>query len=170
MSLDGNIGIITSEVALFPKNAHMSLEENIGGYTSEASSGQMPITSETPSSVEGSSGCNISEATSGQNAHDIRDAIERGREQRRKTSRGFFWAYAYMRLSEGTSIQQVLETSANPEFGLMSMPEWARSRWSYAHQATSVSYLRSVEESGQKMRVSDSWSYEERDGSISSQV
>ena len=62
---------------------------------SEATSGQMPTTSETPSSVEGSSGCNISEATSGQNAHNIRDAIERGGEQRRKNSRGFFGAYAH---------------------------------------------------------------------------
>ena len=71
MSLNGNIGIITSEAALFLNNAHTSLEGNIGGYTSEATSGQTPITSETPSSVEGSSGCNISEATSGENACNI---------------------------------------------------------------------------------------------------
>ena len=88
-------GTITSEAALCLKNAHTSLEENIGGYTSEATSRQMPITSETPSSVEGSSGCNITEATSEQNAHNIRDAIERGGEQRRKNSREFFWAYAH---------------------------------------------------------------------------
>ena len=95
MSLDGNVGIITSEAALFLKNAYMSLETNIGGCTSEATSGKTPITSETPSIVEGSHGCNISEATSGQNAHNIRNAIERGEEQRRKNSRRFFWAYAH---------------------------------------------------------------------------
>ena len=125
MSFDGNVGIITSEAALFLKNAQLSLEGITGGYTSEATSGQMSITSETPSSVEGSSGCNISEATSGQNPHNIRDAIERGGEQRRKNSRGFSGRMP-MRLSEGTTIQQGLETSANAEFGHTSMPEWAR--------------------------------------------
>ena len=73
----------------------MSIEENIGGYASEANSGQMPITSETPSSVEWSSGCSTLEATSGQNAHNFRDAIERGGEQGMEPSRGFFWAYAH---------------------------------------------------------------------------
>ena len=122
MSLGGNVGITTSEDAIFLKNAHMSLEGNIGGYTSETTSGQMPITSETPSSVEessgcniseaisgqimpitsetpssveGSSGCSISEATSGQNAHNIRDTIERGGEQRTENSKRFFCAYAH---------------------------------------------------------------------------
>ena len=87
----------------------------------------MPITSEAPSSVERSSRCNIPDATFGQNAHNFRDAIERGGEQRRENYRGFFWAYVHIRLSEGTASQQVLETSANAEFGHnMSMPEWAR--------------------------------------------
>ena len=98
MSLDGNVGIITSEAAPFLKNAHMSLEENIGGYTSEATSGQMLITSKTPSSMEGGSGCNISEATFGKNAHNIRDVIEREGEQRMKNFRRFFWAYAHATL------------------------------------------------------------------------
>ena len=103
MSLDGNAGIITSEAALFLKNAHMSLEGNIRGYTSEATSGQMSITSELSSSVEESSGCNISEATSGQNAHNIRAAIERGGEQRRKSFIRFFWAYAHANVWGGSN-------------------------------------------------------------------
>ena len=72
-----------------------------------------------------------------------------------------------MRLSEGTAIQQVLETLANAEFGHMSMPEWAREQ---AERATSVSYLGSVDESGQKMRMSDPGSCEEHDESTSGQV
>ena len=39
-----------------------------------------------------------------------------------------------------------------------------------SHHATSVSYLGSVEESGQKVRKSDSGSCEEHDKSISGQV
>ena len=61
----------------FLLNAHMSLEGNIGGFTSEVAFGKMPITPETPSSVEASSRCNILEAASGQNAHSIQDVIER---------------------------------------------------------------------------------------------
>ena len=59
----------------------------------------MPITSETLSSVGGSSGGKTPEDSSG---------------------------HMPMRLSEGTAIQQVLETLANAEFGHMTMPEWAR--------------------------------------------
>ena len=152
MSFDGNVRIIASEVALFLKNVDMSLEGNTEGYTSEATSGQMTITSEAPSSVEGSSGCNISEATSRPNVHNFRDAIERGEEQRRENSRGFFWAYAHATVRGDSN------------------PSGQGSQRSCAHQATSASYLGSVEEYGQKVRMSDSGSCEEYDDSISGQV
>ena len=76
-----------------------------------------------------------------------------------------------LRLSEKTAIQQVLETSADAEFGLMSMPEWARERqWSCARQAILDSYLGSVEEPGQEVIISDSGSCEEHDEPISGHV
>ena len=40
------------------------------------------------------------------NAHNIRDAMERGGEQRRKTLEGSSGHHMPMRLSEGTAIQQ----------------------------------------------------------------
>ena len=49
-------------------------------------------------------------------------------------------------------------------------PRGQGSQRSCAHQVASVSYLGSVEESGQKVRMSDSGSCEERDESISGQV
>ena len=49
-------------------------------------------------------------------------------------------------------------------------PSGQGSQRSYAHQATSVSYLGSVEESGQKVRMSDSRSCTEHDESISGQM
>ena len=49
-------------------------------------------------------------------------------------------------------------------------PSGQGSQQSCAHQATSVSYLGSVEESGQGVRISDSGSYEDHDESIAGQV
>ena len=49
-------------------------------------------------------------------------------------------------------------------------PNGQGSQRSCVHQATSVSYLRSVEESGQKVRMSNFGSCEEHDESISGQV
>ena len=150
MSRDGNVGIITSEAALFLKNTHMSLEGNIGGYTSETTSGQMPITSDTPSSVEGGSKCNISEATSGQITpitSETPSSVEgsSGCNTSEATSGQIMpitsetpssvegssggntpessSGHMPIRLSEGTAIQQVLGTLANAEFGHMFVPE-----------------------------------------------
>ena len=76
----------------------MSLEGNIESYTSEATSGQMPTISETPSSVERSSGEKNPEGSS---------------------------RHMPMGLSEGTAIQQVLELQ--PMLNLDTcLPEWAR--------------------------------------------
>ena len=47
-------------------------------------------------------------------------------------------------------------------------PSGQGSQRSYAHQASSVSYMGSVQESGQKVSMSDSGSCEEHDESISS--
>ena len=130
----------------------------------------MPITSETPSSVEQSSGCNISEATSGQNAHNIRDAIERGGEQRRKKIlQKVLLGISPCDCPRGQQsgkcwrLQRMLILDSRP------CPSGQGSQRSCAHQATSVSYLGSVEESGQELRMSDSGSCEEHDESISGQ-
>ena len=49
----------------------------------------------------------------------------RGERQRKNTPEDSS-GHMPMRLSEGTSIQQVVEISADAEFGFMSIPEWAR--------------------------------------------
>ena len=72
-----------------------------------------------------------------------------------------------MRMSGGAAIQQVLETSVNAEFGLISMLEWAREP---GELRSAVSYLRWVEKSGQKVRMSNSGSCEEHDESTFGQV
>ena len=51
-----------------------------------------------------------------------------------------------------------------------SCPNGQGSQWSCAPQATSVSYLGSVEKSDQEVRMSDSGSCEEHDESISGQL
>ena len=125
MSLDGNVGIITSEAALVLENAYyMSLEGNSGGYTLEATSGQMPKTSETTSSVEGGQRMEHFRGYFRANAHNIR-SVEGS--SGGKTPEDFSGHHMPIRLCERTATQQqVLGTSANAEFGHISMPEWAR--------------------------------------------
>ena len=156
----------TSELSLqrlhFLKDVHVSQEGNIGGYTSKATSGQMAITSETRLRVKGSSGCNNSKATSGK--------ITPITSERRKTPEGSS-GHSPCDCPRGhQSNMQVLETSTNAEFGHMSMPEWARKPAELRSPGHFRQILRSVEESGQKLRMSDSGSCEEHDEYISGQV
>ena len=59
-----------------------------------------------------------------------------------------------MRLSKGTAIQHMLETSADAEIGLMFMPEWAREPVELRSPGHfTVSYLGSVEEPGQEVKI-----------------
>ena len=106
MSLDGNVRIITLEAALVLENAYMSLEENSGGYTLEATSGQMPKTPETTSSMEGGSGWNTLEATSGQMPITSETPWSVEGSSGGKTPEGSPGHHMPMRLSEGTAIQQ----------------------------------------------------------------
>ena len=106
MSLDGNVGIITSEAALVLENAYMSLEGNSGGYTLQATSGQMSKTSETTSSVERGSGWNTSESTPGQMPITSETPWSVEGSSGGKTPEGSSGYHMPMRLSEGTSIQQ----------------------------------------------------------------
>ena len=106
----------------------------------------MPIISEMLSSVERSSGGNTPEGSCG---------------------------HLPMRLSEVTAIQQVSVGDLIKQMldiNTCSWPSGQGNQKSCAHQATSVSYLGSVEEFGHKVRMNDFGSCEEHDEPISGQV
>ena len=163
MSLEGSIVINTSKGFFRDDSARMSLDENVGNITSEAAlpvkcshelrgehrrlrfSGYFRANAHNirdTMSVEGSRGGNTSAATSGKNSYNIRDAIERGGEQRREHSKGFFWAYSQATVrgdsnpaSKCWGLQRMLNLDTCP------CPSGQGGQWSCAHQVTSVSYV-----------------------------